>query len=508
MVPRRPVLGCVLFLLAAGLAGAAADPRPVSPDPSPEAVALLQVLYSISGKYTLTGQHNFPNIKSRNSDFAAQYTGKTPVIWGSDFGHAKAGNSDSYLARPDIVQEAIRQSRLGSIVALCWHEVPPTADEPITFMPLPGADPKVLKSVQGKLLDQQFEDVLTPGTALYTKWCAQVDNVAGYLKQLDAAHVPVLWRPYHEMNGDWFWWGNRTGRYSTLALYRQMFDRFVNVHHLHNLIWVWSVDRPSRPGMEHAKYFPGPRYVDVLALDVYGGDFAQSYYDSLVALSQGKPIALAEVGGPPPPDVLARQPLWTYYMTWAGMVRNTSKKQYALVLSDPRVLGREDAAYSQVTAAYRQVSGLPPLHYTPPPADFSGSWVLDEDRSDLGRGGAGRAPARLEVGQHGNALTVRTTRVLEYADDETADQQLTLDGSEVQSTFMNAPVVTTATVSPDGQRLLISAVMVMSWGPTPGATMTTRDTWSLTDGGRTLTIARDSAGPRGDEKTTLVFDRR
>jgi len=227
-----------------------------------------------------------------------------------------------------------------------------------------------------------------------------------------------------------------------------------------------------------------------------------------VALSQGKPIALAEVGGPPPPDVLARQPLWTYYMTWAGMVRNTSKKQYALVLSDPRVLGREDAAYSQVTAAYRQVSGLPPLHYTPPPADFSGSWVLDEDRSDLGRGGAGRAPARLEVGQHGNALTVRTTRVLEYADDETADQQLTLDGSEVQSTFMNAPVVTTATVSPDGQRLLISAVMVMSWGPTPGATMTTRDTWSLTDGGRTLTIARDSAGPRGDEKTTLVFDRR
>jgi len=82
-------------------------------------------LYDISGHYTLTGQHNFPNVKSRNSQFAAKYIGKTPVIFGSDWGHAKAGDTDSYLARPDIVQEAIRQHHLGSIVALCWHAVPP-----------------------------------------------------------------------------------------------------------------------------------------------------------------------------------------------------------------------------------------------------------------------------------------------------------------------------------------------------------------------------------------------
>jgi mannan endo-1,4-beta-mannosidase len=146
-----------------------------------------------------------------------------------------------------------------------------------------------------------------PGTALYNHWCAQVDEIAGYLKQLQDAHVPVLWRPYHEMNGDWFWWGNRTGQYSTIALYKQLFDRLVNHHHLNNLVWVWSMDRPSTPGREH-EFLPGADFVDVLALDVYGNDFAQSYYDSLVALSQGKPIALAEVGNPPTPEILSSSP--------------------------------------------------------------------------------------------------------------------------------------------------------------------------------------------------------
>src|SRR5580658_616621 len=158
----KPLLNAVrlaaISLLACAPALRADDivAKPVTPDASPEATALLQFLCDISGKYTLTGQHNFPNTRSRNSEFAAKYIGKTPIIWGSDWGHAKAGDSDSYLARPDIVQEAIRQHRLGSLVALCWHAVPPTSDEPTTFQALPHSDPKHLASVSGKLLDEQF----------------------------------------------------------------------------------------------------------------------------------------------------------------------------------------------------------------------------------------------------------------------------------------------------------------------------------------------------------------
>lgn len=504
---RSLSLAVVPVLLVGALLGEPAPARPVTPGASPEAVALLQFLYSISGKHILTGQHNYPNTKSRNSEFAAKYIGKTPVIFGSDWGHAKAGDSDSYLARPDIVQEAIRQHRMGAIVALCWHAVPPTADEPITFRQLPGSDPKHLKSVQGSLLDDQFRDVLTPGTELYNRWCSQVDEVAVFLKQLQDAHVPVLWRPYHEMNGDWFWWGHRTGEYSTAALYRQLFDRLVNHHHLNNLVWVWSVDRPSRPGMEHARFFPGSEYVDVLALDVYGNDFAQSYYDSLVALSQGKPLALAEVGNPPSPEILAAQPRWTYYMTWATMVRNTTKRQYAALMADPRVLNLEDPAYEAAVEPYRKVCGLPPLHFVPPAIDVTGTWVLDEERSDFGKMGASMAASRLELSQHGSELLVRSARVVEYADDQVTEEKVELDGSESKSEFMNSPRTSTARLSPSGDAILQDSVTLITWGP-PGAKMTVSEKWTLEEGGGRLRIQRRVSSPRGDQAVSLVYDRR
>jgi mannan endo-1,4-beta-mannosidase len=477
---------------------------PVTPNASPEARALLQFLYDISGKHTLTGQHNNPNSKARNTEFAAKYLGNTPVIWGSDFGFERAGNSDSYLARPGIVKQALAQHELGNIIALCWHAVPPTADEPVTFRPLPNSDPKHLASVQGKLQDDQFRDVLTPGTALYDHWCAQVDAIAGFLKQLEAAHVPVLWRPYHEMNGDWFWWGGRAGQYSTAALYRQIFDRFVNHHHLTNLVWVWNVDRPSQPGREFEKYFPGIQYLDVVALDVYGSDFKQSYYDGLAALAQGKPLALAEVGNPPMPEIMEKQPKWAYYMTWAGMVRNTPWKQYEALFADKRFLWLEDPAYEKASESYRRACAMAPLHFVPRPADFSGTWVFDEDRSSLGRMGAMGAPASLEVSQSGKDLSIKTTRIVEYDDDQVTVQKLTLDGAESKSELMNSPQVTTARLSEAGDELHLDSTVAFVWG----SKMTISDVWTLTEAGRHLKIHRHLTSPRGEQNIDLVFDRK
>ena len=126
--------------------------------------------------------------------------------------------------------------------------------------------------------------------------------IAGFLKQLQDAHVPVLWRPYHEMNGDWFWWGGRTGEYSTAALYRQIFDRLVNHHHLNNLVWVWSMDRPNQPGMEYRQVFPGHRICRCpRRWTCTEATLPSPTTTALLALSQGKPIALAEVGTPPEP---------------------------------------------------------------------------------------------------------------------------------------------------------------------------------------------------------------
>ena len=148
-----------------------------------------------------------------------------------------------------MIEEAKRQYRSGAVIALTWHAVRPTDDEPVTFR----------DSVQGRLTDFEWQELLTPGTKLYDRWAEQVDVIAGYLCQLRDAGVPVLFRPYHEMNGNWFWWGGRSGEHGSAALYRQLYDRFVRVHHLNNLVWVWNVNSPSENAGPITGYFAGPQ---------------------------------------------------------------------------------------------------------------------------------------------------------------------------------------------------------------------------------------------------------
>jgi mannan endo-1,4-beta-mannosidase len=350
----------ILMLLLGLWCGGCSSVRPVTPNASPEAVALLKYLHGISGKHTLTGQHNYPDTQDTSTRQAARAWGKTPAIFGQDFGFAKPGDKDAVAARPDIIAEVKRQYEKGSIITLCWHAVRPTEDEPVTFR----------GSVQGKLTDAQWNELITPGTGLNRRWCAQVDVIAGFLKQLRDAHVPVLWRPYHEMNGDWFWWGGRRGERGTTVLYRQLFDRLVNHHQLNNLIWIWSVDRPSTPERQFADYFPGRNYFDIAALDVYHSDFQPSYYRDLLKLAGGKPIALAEVGPPPTLAVLEQQPEWTWWMLWAGMVGtgpDASKAMHTLV-NDPRSLSLDDPEYVKGIAPIRAASGLAPLSPASQPA--------------------------------------------------------------------------------------------------------------------------------------------
>ena len=346
----------ILALLLGLWCGGCSSVRPVTPNASPEAVALLKYIHGISGQHTLTGQHNYPDTKDISTRQAAAAWGKTPAIFGQDFGFAKPGDKDAVAARPDIIAEVKRQYANGAIITLCWHAVRPTEDEPVTFR----------GSVQGKLTDKEWNELITPGTRLNQHWCDQVDVIAGFLKQLRDAHIPVLWRPYHEMNGDWFWWGGRRGEHGTTVLYRQLFDRLANHHQLNNLVWIWSVDRPSTPERQFVDFFPGRNCFDIAALDVYHSDFSPSYYRDLLKLAGGKPVALAEVGPPPTLDVLEKQPEWTWWMLWAGMVGKEPGANHVMqtLVNNPRSLSLDDLEYVKGIAPIRAASGLPPV----PPA--------------------------------------------------------------------------------------------------------------------------------------------
>lgn len=336
---------------------------PVNPRATPEARALLHSLYSISGRQTLTGQHNFPDRQGYSTDRAATLDGKTPIVYGTDWGFAAPGDKDSAYVRHQTVRTLIREWQRGSVITLCWHAAPPTEDEPVTFQ----------DSVQSRLTDPQFQRLLTPGSDIHKHWCVQVDMIAEYLRQLQEARVPVLWRPLHEINGDWFWWNGCLGDafHGTKQLYRLLYDRLVNFHHLNNLLWVWNPDRPSRADRQFVDYFPGQEYVDVLALDCYGA-FEQAYYDDLNALSDGKVLAIGETYHPPTPDVYRMQPKWAFYMTWAvdtpadgGPEAGAGEQPPRPVTGASRILYLQDPDYWTEINPVRAAAGLAPITSAP-----------------------------------------------------------------------------------------------------------------------------------------------
>ena len=301
------VVFLVLFCGTSPLFASDGPDKPVTPNPSPEAVELLQYLYSISGKHTLTGQHCNPLVGSTRLPAVYKATRKYyPAVFGQDFGFSEPGTWDGINYRQQIVDEAIRRHEEGFIITLMWHAVRPIDNEPVTFE----------ESVQGKLTDEQWRDLVTPGTEINERWKSQVDVIAWFVKQLQYAGVPVLWRPYHEMNGDWFWWGKKASDDGYKKLYRMLFDRLVHFHKLNNLIWVFNANELNENVDPSDKYFPGDDVVDVLAIDVYRGSYARKDYEQLLALAGDRPIGLGEVGRLPSPDTLRAQPRWTWFMSW------------------------------------------------------------------------------------------------------------------------------------------------------------------------------------------------
>jgi mannan endo-1,4-beta-mannosidase len=305
-VRLAPVTLAAILSAGASPLAAANHPQPVTPNASPEVVRLLDYLYEISGKHTLAGQHCVPLLASTRLAVVYRHTKRYPVVFGQDFGFSAAGTWDGINFRQQLVDEAIRRHEQGFVVTLMWHAVRPQDDEPQGFR----------ESVQGKLGDDEWRELTTPGTALNERWKSQVDVVAWHLKQLRDAGVPVLWRPYHEMNGEWFWWGNRPGDGGYRKLYRMLFERLTGFHRLNNLIWVWNANEIRENVGSYSDYYPGGDVVDVLATDVYRNAYAASDYEQLLALAGDRPIALGEVGRAPSPEVLRGQPRWAWFMSW------------------------------------------------------------------------------------------------------------------------------------------------------------------------------------------------
>jgi mannan endo-1,4-beta-mannosidase len=305
----------ILILLLVFAVSTFAQVKPVTPNASPEAVELLNFLYSQSGKKTLTGQHDQPLLSDSYYQRTYELMREHPAVFGQDFGFSEPNTLDGINFRQRVVDNAIAKYKDGTIITLMWHAAPPMMDEPVSFS----------DGIQRKLTEQEWNDILTPGTELNKRWQSQVDVIAFFLKELQYAKVPVIWRPYHEMNGRWFWWGQKKGENGYKKLYAMMFDRLVNYHKINNLIWVFNANEIGGNDA-YEPYYPGDKYVDVLATDVYWNNFSDADYQSLLKLANGKLIAIGECGKNPTPDILTKQPKWAWFMTWGSMVESANNQ--------------------------------------------------------------------------------------------------------------------------------------------------------------------------------------
>ncbi|MFA6401385.1 MAG: glycosyl hydrolase [Salinivirgaceae bacterium] len=286
--------------------------KPVNQNATKEATALLDFIYSIHGKQVLTGQHNYLGKMSVYTDSIFLLTGKYPAIWGCDYGFSDSTHDiDNIKYRPLLVPEIVKQHERGSIITLTYHQASPLVGEPCQFV----------GGVQTKLTNEEWKELLTDGTKINTIWKEYMDRLAMELKTLQDKNIPVLFRPYHEMNGKWFWWGGHSGQEGFPALWKMLYHYYTDYHKLNNLLWVWSPDKPKH-GLK--EYYPGDDYVDIVSCDIYPESntnvvFRKEWYDEIKELAGKRPFAIGECATMPTLKEYETQNGYAWFMLWSDL---------------------------------------------------------------------------------------------------------------------------------------------------------------------------------------------
>jgi mannan endo-1,4-beta-mannosidase len=323
---------------------AAAIDAPANPNASPEVRALLSYMESIHGSKILSGQQEFPSWPWNDADeddieYVHRVTGKWPAVRGFDFlfyTHSAGGR-----AAMQVTERAIAWAQQGGIVTFCVHffvDVGSPAGNPQFYTP--GAN--------GNAVGTNFDirQAIISGTPENTEFVTKMDVLATELKKLRDAKVPVIWRPFHEEGGTWFWW-SRYGAAPFITAWRMMYDRFTTMHGLNNLIWEFN---PNDLSILTA-WYPGDAYVDMISLDVYPGSghpvFATEYNQYRNFTNGRKLVALSENGRMPDPDQLAAQNAhWLYFCTWNGdFITSNTYNDLAFkqaIFNHDRVLTRDE----------------------------------------------------------------------------------------------------------------------------------------------------------------------
>ncbi len=267
-------------------------PKLSNPDATKEAQALFDYICDTYRKGIISGQQESTWMSSDQYEFDYIYnnTGKYPAIRGLDY------MNDDFEG---VNKRAEEWYKKGGIVTICWHC---------------GSDFSHSWDECMKTEIKDWDKALTEGTSEYKALIAGMDKAAEALKELKDKDIPVLWRPFHEFDGGWFWWG-KGGADNFVKLWRIMYDRYTNHWELDNLIWVLGY---SGNGRGYDKWYPGDEYVDITGADSYNDGANANLYTKVQDVAGDKmPICFHECGRIPTVKQLSDGKAdWVWFMTW------------------------------------------------------------------------------------------------------------------------------------------------------------------------------------------------
>ena len=193
--------------------------------------------------------------------------------------------------------------------------------------------------------DTEFDaaNATVEGTWENKVFTEDLKNAAAYLKLLRDADIPVLWRPFHEAAGGWFWWGKDAASFKSLWI--AMFNYF-KTEGLDNLIWVWTTEGND------SDWYPGDQYVDIVGRDIYNKETADcvSEYTSIAGNYGNKIVSLSECGTV---GLISEQwasgARWSWFMPWydgtnedGSPVVHADEAWWKDAMSQEFVVSRED----------------------------------------------------------------------------------------------------------------------------------------------------------------------
>lgn len=288
-----------------------------TPAPSVEAEALYRFLLDIYGKRTLSGQAG-NRWGYDEFEYIYDQTGKEPAIRGMDFIH-QADNAAE-------VQLAIEWWKSGGIPTIMWHW---------------GA-PGIGEGYETSKRAIEIDNCFTEGTKEHAAFWEELKAKADLLEELRDANVPVIWRPFHELNGHWFWYGKQ-GPERFKKLWITMYNYYVHERKLNNLIWNLGYSR-----LADSAWFPGDAYVDIIGSDTYDGceEPQTRMFKSVeeIVKENPMPICYHECGVPPDPDLSLKEgAMWLWWMEWhAEYLRKVDVNYLKLLYHHELVLTKDE----------------------------------------------------------------------------------------------------------------------------------------------------------------------